>query len=218
MAERNAREGRVAAANKSNNGGLFDSFAYFKGVIPSDVYFPNPSVDSVGVHCDENGAPTNSGISRCKKYRSDSASTTFVVRFARDAHRTFYYKTVNNRQVLVPYTVYDNNTYQMSYVSGEAQQFASAHGLGGTTVAVAGNKLPGVAAGSRDCSKLYPTEALKCYQEAKTQPKIEVAAVSSKCDKVPDALKGLCLRAQSSDPKDAVKVGPVFGGIVEKVK
>ena len=166
--DRRAAQGISAPVNKHNNGGLFGAFAFFKGVIPDDVYFANPSVDEVGVRVDENGRPDERSPARGKKYRSDSTNTTFMIRFAPDKHLTFYYKTVNGLQVLVPYTVYDKNTYQMSYVSGEAQQYASAHGLG-TGVAVASTSAPRVAvANPQYCASLPPAARIKCDQEARS--------------------------------------------------
>ena len=196
VAERNAREGKSPAVDKSSNGRLFQFFAYFKGVLPDDIYFVAPAVDSVGVHCDESGAPINSGLSRCKRYRSDSKGVTFVIRFARDVDRTYYFKRVDDRDVLVPYTAYDRSAQQTTYASGEAQQFASAHGLG-TGVAVASTGAPRVAVANTYCASLPPMERIKCGQEARSPARATPSATqppnaTSSCATLSGIAKTVC--------------------------
>ena len=64
MAAKRAKQGITPHVDKTHNGGLFGAFAYFKGVIPDDVY----SLEDVGVRCNESGTPDEHSPSRCKRY------------------------------------------------------------------------------------------------------------------------------------------------------
>ena len=150
IAEENARLGKVPTVDKTHNGGLFAAFGYFTGVIPDDVYV----LEDVGERCDESGAPDKRSPRRCKRYVSDKKGVTFVIRFAPTEHLTFYYENKGGKQILVPYTRYNNGTYQMSFMSGKAEQFASAHGLG-IEVTVASTSPPEVVAAPTKCDNLF---------------------------------------------------------------
>ncbi len=191
MEAKRAQSGRAVHIDKQHNGGLFGAFAYFKGVIPDDVYV----LEDVGVSCNESGAPDVRSPSRCKRYVSDSKNTTFVIRFSQDQDRAFFYKKVGDQTVLVPYVTFTNSRNEMVYASDEGRQFASAHGLG-TGIALAASSLPSI----------------------ERTPKVEVAAAGSKCDNVPEPLKGACLRTLLVDQKPPIKVGPVIGGILDAAK
>ena len=150
MAAKRAREGKVATVDKEHDGGLFGAFGYFKGVIPDDVYV----LEDVGVRCDESGAPNECSPRRCKRYVSDKKGVTFVIRFAPTEHLTFYYENKGGKQILVPYTRYNNGTYQMSFMSDKAEQFATAHGLG-IEATVASSSKPEVVAAPTKCDNLF---------------------------------------------------------------
>ena len=157
MAAKRAREGKVATVDKEHDGGLFGAFGYFKGVIPDDVYV----LEDVGVRCNESGAPNECSPARCRRFKSDSANTTFVVRLTRAEHLTFYYENEGGKQILVPYTRYNNGTYQMSFMSDKAEQFASAHGLAikDTTASISQTE---VVATATKCDNLFEPLKTAC--------------------------------------------------------
>ena len=193
--DRRAAQGVTAPVDKTHRGSLFGSHSYFRGVIPDDVY----QLDDVGMRCNESGAPDERSPARCRRFHSDSANTTFVVRLARDKHLTFYYENAGGKQKLVPYTVYDNNTYQMSFMSDKAQQFASAHGLG-TGVPVASTRAPSVAVANPQhqyCASLPPAARLACDQEARSASRATPSATqpptaTSSCATLSGIAKTVC--------------------------
>ena len=150
IAEENARLGKVPTVDKTHNGGLFAAFGYFTGVIPDDVYV----LEDVGERCDESGAPDKRSPRRCKRYVSDKKGVTFVIRFAPTEHLTFYYENKGGKQILVPYTRYNNGTYQMSFMSDKAEQFASKHGLA-IKDTIASSSQPEVVAAPTKCDNLF---------------------------------------------------------------
>ena len=150
MAAKRAKQGITPHVDKTHNGGLFGAFAYFKGVIPDDVY----SLEDVGVRCNESGTPDEHSPSRCKRYVSDSKNTTFVIRFSPNQDRAFFYKKVGDQKVLVPYVTFTNSTNEMVYASDEGRQFASAHGLGIETT-VASTSPPEVVPTATKCDNLF---------------------------------------------------------------
>ena len=163
ITERNARLSKVT----THKGSLFGSHSYFIGVIPDDI----DQLDDVGVVCDESGAPVERSPARCRRFKSDSANTTFVVRLnTRAEHLTFYYENKGGKQILVPYTRYNNGTYKMSFMSDKAEQFATAHGLG-----------------------IKDTTA--------STSQTEVVATATKCDNLFEPLKRACLSTLSADKK-----------------
>ena len=171
MREINARANKGPAVDKNSNGELFEFVGYLKGILPVDIYFVDPAVDSVGVKCDENGKQIDSGISRCKRFHSDSKNVTFMVRFARDKDRTFFFDKKSNGQVeLVPYTEYDRGKQTTTFMSGRAEQFASKHGL-----------------------------AIKDAVASSSPP--EVVAAPTKCDNLFEPLKRACLGVLAADQK-----------------
>ena len=150
IAEENARLGKVPTVDKTHKGSLFGSHSYFIGVIPDDV----DQLDDVGVSCNESGAPDERSPARCRRFKSDSANTTFVVRLSRAEHLTFYYENKGGKQILVPYTRYNNGTYQMSFMSDKAEQFASKHGLA-IKDTIASSSQPEVVAAPTKCDNLF---------------------------------------------------------------
>ena len=193
MSEIRARKGITAHVDKTHNGGLFGAFAYFKGVIPDDVY----SLEDVGVRCNESGTPDEHSPSRCKRYVSDSKNTTFVIRFSPNQDRAFFYKKVGDKNVLVPYVIFTNSTNEMVYASDEGRRFASTHGLG-TGVAVASTSVPSVAAaGPQYCASLPPMERIKCGQEARSPARATPSATqppnaTSSCATLSGIAKTVC--------------------------
>ena len=188
MAAKRAKAGQTAIVDKSSNGELFEFVGYLKGILPDDIYFVDPAVDSVGVKCDENGKQIDSGISRCKRFHSDSKNVTFMVRFARDKDRTFFFDKKSNGQVeLVPYTEYDRGKQTTTFMSGRAEQFASAHGL-----------------------------AIKASVASSSQP--EVVAAPTKCDNLFEPLKRACLGVLAANKKPVTIDPAVMGGILGAAK
>ena len=168
----NGDERRDQREVQQEDGGLFSHNPYLKNYLPTDMYLVDN--DSVGKACNINGAIDAKEKFHCMEYVSPSTKEHFRIRQSgTDGMRVFFRKnkTLNLYLSIAPNPaqwkkggIYENPT--ITYESGQAQQYAQAHGDQNTDVAVGKpvptQTKPAEQTATVDCSKGTLFEKMQC--------------------------------------------------------